>query len=154
MCDDYLLYRSIFLKIPVYLTANDEFLMTDAKSSRWLQEKEKNIKLFKTKPVTNFLQQKFHPLVNNCNQFWTEILSVLSVQHFYIINKKIQQIGGSEFSSYETELRKKTSHFELLTRKFYRNSSFELLTRRLDFYFSTFELLTRSWKIKSFTLSY
>ena len=32
-------------------------------------------------------------------------------------------------SSYETELRKMTSKFELLTRKIYRNSSFELLTR-------------------------
>ena len=32
-------------------------------------------------------------------------------------------------SSYETELRKMTSHFELLTQKFYRNSTFELLTR-------------------------
>ena len=32
-------------------------------------------------------------------------------------------------SSYKTELRKMMSHFEFLTRKFYRNSSFELLTQ-------------------------
>ena len=31
-------------------------------------------------------------------------------------------------SVYKTELRKMTSHFELLTRKFFRKSSFELLT--------------------------
>ena len=31
---------------------------------------------------------------------------------------------------------------------------FELLTRRLDFYFFTFEVLTRSWKIKSYISSY
>ena len=34
-------------------------------------------------------------------------------------------MGGSEFSSFETALRKMKSYFELLT----RNSSFELLTR-------------------------
>ena len=71
-------------------------------------------------------------------------------------------------SSYETELHKMTSHFQLLTRKFLQKFffwvtnltpqniklNFESLTRRLNFYFSTFELLTWSWKIKSFTLSY
>ena len=30
---------------------------------------KKNIKLFKTKPVTKFLQEKFHLLVDNGNQF-------------------------------------------------------------------------------------
>ena len=53
---------------------------------------------------------------------------------------------GSEFSSYEIELRN-----QLLTRKFL---DFELLTQRFNFYFFTFKLLTRSWKIKSYTLSY
>ena len=65
-------------------------------------------------------------------------------------------------SSYQIELRKMTSHFELLTRRvfqkfFFRvtNSTsqniklnFELLTRRFNFYFSSFELLTQSWKKK------
>ena len=37
-----------------------------------------------------------------------------------------REFWGSEFSSYETDLCKTTSHFELLTRK--RHSSFELLT--------------------------
>ena len=59
----------MFLKIPVYLPTNYEFLITDAKCSRWLQEPEKVIKLFKTKPKTKFLQEKFHLLVDNCNQF-------------------------------------------------------------------------------------
>ena len=53
-----------------------------------------------------------------------------------------------------SQLRKMTSRFDLLTRKFYRNSSFKLLTRRFNIYFSTFKLLTRSWKIKKFTSSY
>ena len=59
----------MFLKIPVYLTTNDEFLTTDAKSSRCLQEPQRIMKLFKAKPVTKFLQEKFHLLVDNCNQF-------------------------------------------------------------------------------------
>ena len=54
------------------------------------------------------------------------------------------------------------SHFELLTRRFLQRSStlssikfpFELQTRRLNFYFFTFELLIRSWKIKISTFSY
>ena len=77
---------------------------------------------------------------------------------------------GARFtnSSYKTKLWKMTSHFESLTqnvlhRFFFRvtNSTswkiklnFELLTRRFNFYFSTFELLTRSWKTKSYTSSY
>ena len=40
----------------MYIPTNDEFLITDAKSSRWLQEPEKIMKLFKTKPATKFLQ--------------------------------------------------------------------------------------------------
>ena len=68
----YLLYRSMFLKIPVYLPTNDNFFITDAKSSRGLQQQEKIIKLFKTKPATKFLKEKFHLLVDNCNQFWTK----------------------------------------------------------------------------------
>ena len=37
------------LKIPVYLPTNDDFSVTDAKSSRQLQEPEKIIKLFETR---------------------------------------------------------------------------------------------------------
>ena len=40
----------------------------------------------------------------------------------YILEKFVATIlhfRGSEFSSYETELRKMTSHFELLTQKFF-----------------------------------
>ena len=61
----------MFLKIPVYLTTY-ECLMTDGKSSQWLQEPKTIIKLFKTKPVTKFLQEKFNLLVDNCKQFWTK----------------------------------------------------------------------------------
>ena len=82
---------------------------------------------------------------------------------------------GSEFSSYEIELRNwvmqndvtlrvtnsksknKKFHFTLLTRswkiKSY-TSNFELLSRRFNFHFSTLELLTRSWKIKNHASSY
>ena len=65
-------------------------------------------------------------------------------------------------STNETKLRKMTSHFDSLTRKFLEkfffwvtNSAsqniklnFELLTQRFNFYFSTFELLIRNWKKK------
>ena len=70
-------------------------------------------------------------------------------------------------SSYKIELCKMTSHFELLTQKclykfFIRvtNSTswkiilnLELLTRRFNFYFYIFELLTQSQKTKKFTSS-
>ena len=47
-------------------------------------------------------------------------------------------------SSYETELRKMTSRFELLTRRQkIKKLHFELLTRRFNFYSFVFELLTR-----------
>ena len=40
-----------------------------------------------------------------------------NVKYFKEIKRlKSPQKGGSEFSSYENELRKMTSHFELLTR--------------------------------------
>ena len=62
---------------------------------------------------------------------------------------KLLIIWGSEFSSYEADLRKMTSHFELLTRKFSQklffrvtNSTssnnklnFELITCRFNFFF-------------------
>ena len=75
-----------------------------------------------------------------------------SASYFEVQNSQITK------SSNETELRKMTSHFELLTRKcllkfFFRVTNttsknikvnFELLTRKFNFYYSTFELLTRS----------
>ena len=33
------------------------------------KNRKKIIKLLKTKPVAKFLQETFHLLVNNCNQF-------------------------------------------------------------------------------------
>ena len=71
--------------------------------------------------------------------------------------------------SYEIELRKMTSQFtvansnifieilpwELLTRRInFYFITFEMLTRWLNFYFSTFALLTRTWKILNYTSSY
>ena len=81
---------------------------------------------------------------------------------------------GSEFSSYETNLRKRVTQNGVTIRvtnskSKNKNLHFELTTRRLNFYFLTFELLTqiklknkklhlklltRSRKIKVFTLSY
>ena len=57
-------------------------------------------------------------------------------------------------SSYETKLRKMTSHFELLTRYFLQKDFFQVTHSKVNFHFSTFELLTRRWKMKSFTSSY
>ena len=80
--------------------------------------------------------------------------------------KKIRLISkfrGSEFSSYEMELRNGVTQNDitlrptnskifieiLLSRSLWNiKLNFELLTRRFNFYFSTFELLARSWKIK------
>ena len=72
----------------------------------------------------------------------------------------LQELRNSRVmkSSYETELCKMTSHFELLTRSRKikltlrvtnsksknKNLHLELLTRRFNFYFSNFELLTRN----------
>ena len=50
---------------------------------------------------------------------------------------------GSKFLSYKITL-----HFEFLTERCKTLNSSLSLTRRLNFYFSTFELLTQSWKIK------
>ena len=44
-----------------------------------------------------------------------KIITIKKITH---IKSKWASTGGSEFSSYETELRKMTSHFELLTRKY------------------------------------
>ena len=79
------------------------------------------------------------------------IVNVLLVTLIEVRNSRITK------SNYEIELRKMISHFELLTIKFLQNSSFELLTRlrktlsfrfelptqRVNFYISTFKLLTR-----------
>ena len=59
-----------------------------------------------------------------------------------MVNIQVVRNSQITISSYEFELRKMMSHLELLTYKFYK--SFELLTRWLNFYFSTFKLPTRS----------
>ena len=72
---------------------------------------------------------------------------------------KIQGNRGSEFLSYKIALRNqvmqndvtlRVTNSKLKNKKFH----FELLTPRLKFYFFTFELLTWSWKLKSYTSSY
>ena len=57
-------------------------------------------------------------------------------------------------SSYETELRKMTSYFELLTWVFLQKYFFGVTNSTLQNIKLNFELLTRSWKIKRFTSSY
>ena len=56
---------------------------------------------------------------------------------------------GSEFSSYEIELRNRVMQNDVTLRVTNSKSKnkkfhFELLTRRFNFYFSAFELLTQS----------
>ena len=94
--------------------------------------------------------------------------SVLNDGVFQDDRKRLTKVRNSRVmkSSYETKLLEMTSHLELLNRKplqklFFRvtnstslNIKLNLLTRRFNFYFSTFKLLTRSLKIKYFTLSY
>ena len=76
------------------------------------------------------------------------------------------QIESNEVRN-KIELQKMTSHFKLLTQKFLQKFFFrviqlrkalqfhsELLPRKLNFNFFTFELLTRSWKIKSFPFEF
>ena len=66
---------------------------------------------------------------------------------------------GSEFSSYEIKLRNRVTQNDVtlrVTNSKSKNKKFhlELLTQRFKFYFSTFELVTRSWKIKNYTSTY
>ena len=78
----------------------------------------------------------------------------------YSFSKTVQYcLRGLEFSSYEIELRNPVTQNGVTLRVTNSKSKnkklhFELLTRRFNFYFSAFELLTRSWKIKSYTSSY
>ena len=95
----------MFLKIPVCLPTNEKLLKTDAKSSRWSQEPEKNVKLYKTKPVSKFLQEKFHVLVDNCNQFWTKrcycVVRPTLLYNNQNKKKKISANCGSFFSHFD-----------------------------------------------------
>ena len=91
---------------------------------------------------------------------------IVKISLFYVLIE-VENFRVTKLS-YETELRKTTSYFGSLTRKcfqkfFFRvtNSTlynvklnFELLTRSINFYFFTFELITRSAKIKNYTLCY
>ena len=78
----------------------------------------------------------------------------------YSFSKTVQYcLRGLEFSSYEIELRNPVTQNGVTLRVTNSKSKnkklhFELLTRRFNFYFFTFELLTRSWKIKNYASSY
>ena len=72
---------------------------------------------------------------------------------------KIQGNSGSEFLSYKIALQNqvmqndvtlRATNLKLKNKKFH----FELPTPWLKFYFFTFELLTQSWKLNSYTSSY
>ena len=85
--------------------------------------------------------------------------SVQCYYYFYEVLYYFYYFWGSEFSSYKIELRNRVTQIDVILRVTNSKSKnkklhFELLTRRFNFYFSTFELLTRSWKIKSFISSY
>ena len=60
---------------------------------------------------------------------------------------------------YEIELRNRVTQNDVTlqvtnSKSKNKNLHFELLTREFNFYFSTFELLTRTWKIKNYASSY
>ena len=59
------------------------------------------------------------PLLNNANNFRKVFISFAKKKLLFAISDTKVSIffsGGSESSSYETELHKMTSHFQLLTR--------------------------------------
>ena len=78
------------------------------------------------------------------------------------INKELFRgnfIWGLKFSSYEIESRNRVTQKDVTLRVTNSKSKnktlhFELLTRRFNFYFSTFKLLTGSWKIKNHASRY
>ena len=109
------------------------------------------------------------------NRLWCSTFSKIALSHIcwvlhwsetYLIRKVsflnacLQRFGILELRN-RVDLRKITSHLEFLTwnflyKFFFRVTNptlwniklnFELLSRRFSFYFSTFELLTQSWKI-------
>ena len=82
----------MFLKTPVYLPPNGEFLVTDAKSSWWFQEPEKVIKLFKTKSVIYFYKRNFICWLIIAINFEQRDVIVLSIRHFYITTKIIKKV--------------------------------------------------------------
>ena len=107
-------------------------------------------------------------------KFWIQTLLKLMRETIYDRLKTYILIRpplflGSEFSNNKIESRDRVmqngvtlwiTNSKVLQKFFFwvPNSTslfnFEILTRRLNFYFSTFELLTQSWKIKISTSSY
>ena len=122
--------------------------------------------------VTESLFNQLAPLWFFQNDTPTQLLSC----EFCRVFKNIiftEQPRGSEFSSYEIDLRNRVTQNDVTLRVTNSKSKnkkfhFELLTRRLNFYFFYFrvtnsklknkklhfELLTRSRKIKNYTSSY
>ena len=92
-------------------------------------------------------------------ELWKSCRYIFVLYSFYILKIPTGKNWGSEFSSYKIKLHKMTSHFKLLTRKFLQKFFFwvtNLTSENMIFHFyvSIFELITQSWKIKSFTSSY
>ena len=82
----------MFLKTPVYLPAIDEFLITDAKSSRWLQEPEKLLNYSKQNPRQSFYKRIFICWLIIAINFEQRDVIVLSIRHFYITTKIIKKV--------------------------------------------------------------
>ena len=84
---------------------------------------------------------------------WSKLLNETEWKNSFNINSN--NSGGLEFSSYEIELQNRVTQNDVALRvtnskSKNKKSYFELLTQRFNFYFSTFELLTRSWKTKNY----
>ena len=106
--------------------------------------------------------------IDGCCCFWDHIymqhffhwLIGLSVypEQIFVINIEVQNFQVTN-SSYEIELRKMKSFFELLTRKLLYKLFFKLLIRLPKTFYSEllwlkFSSLNWGWKMKSFTWSY
>ena len=97
----------------------------------------RDIDQYKNTSLSQLYQPPRTPFLQNILSLVTFVLLIL--QSFY---------GGSEFSSYEIELRNRVTQNDVTLpvtnwKSKNKNFYFELLTRRFSFYFSTFELLTR-----------
>ena len=83
----------MFLKIFVYLPTNNEFLIADPKSSRWLQEPEKLLNYSKQNPLQSFCQRNFICWLIIAINFEQRDVIVLSVRHFYKTTKIIKEFS-------------------------------------------------------------
>ena len=115
------------------------------------------VKIFKR--VLTFSWRSSVPYRNQSIDLWSKLINWF-LYHRDLRHERVKNVTSIWLSFGILELRKITSHFEIVTRKFLQklffqvtNSTssniefhFELLTQWVNFYFDTFELLTRGWK--------